>query len=80
MASGMNLGYGAADLLAYQRQLGLTQATAGRALLPLPHQSLGMGLSQGAGIGGPGNRGIYDGFQQGGGLVSGALSQQHAFY
>lgn len=80
IASGMNLGYGAADILAYQRQLGLTQAAAGRALLPLPHQSLGMGLGQSAALGGPASRGIYDGFQQGGGLVSGALSQQHAFY
>lgn len=80
MASGVNLGYGAADLLAYQRQLSLTQAGAGRALLPLPHQNLGMGLGQGSTLGGPGSRGIYDSFQQGGGLISGALSQQHIFY
>lgn len=80
MASGVNLGFGASDLLAYQRQLSFTQAGAGRALLPLPHQNLGMGLSQGPTRGGPGNRGLYDSFQQGGDLISGTLSQQHIFY
>ncbi|KAG0613114.1 hypothetical protein M758_6G078100 [Ceratodon purpureus] len=79
MAAGVNLGYGTADLLAYQRQLSLTQAASGRALLPLPHQNLGIGLGQNPTLGGPGSRGIYDSFQQGG-LISGALSQQHIFY
>ena len=74
MASGLNLGYTTNDLLAYQRQVNLTQAGAGRALLPLPHPNLGVGIGQGN----PGSRGVYDSFQAG--AISGALAQQRMFY
>ncbi|XP_073388411.1 oligouridylate-binding protein 1 isoform X4 [Physcomitrium patens] len=77
MASGVNLGYGVADILAYQN---LTRAGAGRALLPVPHQSLGMGLVQSPALGGPGSRGICDSFQPEVGLMSGTLGQQHIFH
>jgi hypothetical protein len=78
--SGVNLGYSAADLLAYQRQINMTSG-AGRALLPLPHhQSMGVSLGQGPHLGAPGSRGVYDSFQPGASLVSGGLSQQHIFY
>ncbi|KAG0613111.1 hypothetical protein M758_6G078000 [Ceratodon purpureus] len=77
LMSGVNLGYSAADLIAYQRQI---NQSAGRALLPLPHQSMGVGLGQGPHLGAPGSRGVYDSFQAGAGLVSGALGQQHIFY
>jgi hypothetical protein len=61
--SGVNLGYSAADLLAYQRQINMTSG-AGRALLPLPHhQSMGVSLGQGPHLGAPGSRGVYDSFQ-----------------
>lgn len=74
MASGLNLGYTTNDLLAYQRQVNMTQAGAGRALLPLPHPNLGVGIGQGN----PGSRGVYDSFQAG--AISGALAQQRMFY
>lgn len=78
--SGVNLGYSAADLIAYQRQINMTPQGAGRALLPLPHhQSMGVGLGQGPHLGAPGSRGVYDSFQPGAGLVSGGLGQQHIF-
>lgn len=80
LMSGVNLGYSAADLLAYQRQLSMTPQGAGRALLPLPHhQSLGVGLGQGPHLGAPGSR-VYDSFQPGAGLVSGGLGHQQPFY
>jgi nucleolysin TIA-1/TIAR len=70
LPAGINQGYSAADLLAYQRQI-LTQASTGRALLPLPHQQ-GMGLGMGQALmGTQGSRGVYDGFQPGAGLAGG---------
>ncbi|CAM6037569.1 unnamed protein product [Sphagnum compactum] len=67
---GINQGYSAADLLAYQRQI-LTQASTGRALLPLPHQQgMGLGIGQ-ALMGTEGSHGVYDGFQPGAGLAGG---------
>jgi len=74
MASGLNLGYTTNDLLAYQRQVNMTQAGAGRALLPLPHHNLGVGIGQGN----PGSRGVYDSFQAG--AISGALAQQQRMF
>jgi len=70
LPAGINQGYSAADLLAYQRQI-LTQASTGRALLPLPHQQ-GMGLGMGQALmGTQGSHGVYDGFQPGAGLAGG---------
>ncbi|KAH9545857.1 hypothetical protein CY35_12G068900 [Sphagnum magellanicum] len=70
LPAGINQGYSAADLLAYQRQI-LTQVSTGRALLPLPHQQ-GMGLGMGQTLmGTQGSHGVYDGFQPGAGLAGG---------
>lgn len=70
LPAGINQGYSAADLLAYQRQI-LTQASTGRALLPLPHQQ-GMGLGMGQALmGTQGSHGVFDGFQPGAGLAGG---------
>jgi len=78
-AAGINHGYSAADLLAYQRQITMAQGGSGRALLPLP-QGMPVGVGQAAPLGGAGSRGIYDSFQPGAGLTSGALNQPHIFY
>ncbi|KAL2653903.1 hypothetical protein R1flu_022031 [Riccia fluitans] len=77
--AGLNQGYTAADLLAYQRQLGMTQAATGRALLPLPQQSLGLGLGQ-APVGAAANRAVYDGFQASAALQAGQITQQRMYY
>ncbi|KAJ8758722.1 hypothetical protein K2173_000443 [Erythroxylum novogranatense] len=59
-SSGMNQGYSAADLLAYQRQLALSQAAAsglsGQALAQLTGQHGSMGLSSG------GSQTLYEGY------------------
>lgn len=61
IAAGLNQGYTAADLVAYQRQLTMTQAGAGTgALLPLPNQQ-GMGMNLAAM--GVGNRTGFDSLQ-----------------
>ncbi|CAM6082536.1 unnamed protein product [Calypogeia fissa] len=77
----INAGYTTADLLAYQRQLGMAQsAAAGRALLPLPHQqNLGLGLSQ-AQLGAQASRAMYDGFQANAALQTGQMAQQRNYY
>ncbi|KAJ7560167.1 hypothetical protein O6H91_04G116900 [Diphasiastrum complanatum] len=84
MTAGLNQGYNAADLLAYQRQWSLTQA-GGQALLPLPQQGGGMGGS--LPVATAGARSVFDGFQPGTGMPSAsalaaaaAMGQQHIFY
>ncbi|BBM98017.1 nucleolysin TIA-1/TIAR [Marchantia polymorpha subsp. ruderalis] len=78
--TGMNQGYTTADLLTYQRQLGMAQAGPGRALLPLPHQQgLGLGLAQ-APLGATANRAVYDGFQASAALQAGQMAQQRMYY
>ncbi|CAK9276305.1 unnamed protein product [Sphagnum jensenii] len=80
LPGGMNQGYSAADLLAYQRQI-MAQAGTGGALLPLPHQQgIGLGMGQAPPMGTAGNHGVYDGFHPGAGLAGNGLGHQRLYY
>ncbi|XP_021608100.1 RNA-binding protein 208 isoform X2 [Manihot esculenta] len=63
LPSGINQGYSATDLLVYQRQLALSQATAsglsGQALVQLTGQH---GLAASMGLNSGGSHGLYDGY------------------
>eukprot|EP01018_Ginkgo_biloba_P031007 Gb_34763 [translate_table: standard] len=89
-APGLNQGFTAADLLAYQRQLNMSQAGAGQALLPLSaQQGLGLGLGHGpmGMVGAATSQNVYDNFQAGAGLpaaaaaaAAAAMRQQLMYY
>eukprot|EP00252_Welwitschia_mirabilis_P000999 TRINITY_DN10984_c0_g1_i1.p1 TRINITY_DN10984_c0_g1~~TRINITY_DN10984_c0_g1_i1.p1 ORF type:complete len:472 (-),score=109.05 TRINITY_DN10984_c0_g1_i1:112-1527(-) len=80
---GLNQGYSAADFVAYQQQLNMTQGGIGQPLLPLSAQQ-GLGLGHGPmGVVGTGaNHNVYDNFSAGASLPAAAAAarQQLMYY